>query len=94
MSTAPQSRSHHLNELHEACKARGWSVGLATSEYTTLKGDVTSKIAAVEVYDRLHDYAGRRREKGGLIARLLATSDVEKTAEELLAKLVEQGLLL
>lgn len=90
------SGSHHLNELHQACKARGWSVGISSDTYKNLKGEVKSKLSAVEVYDRLHGYGtyGRRREEGGLIARLPISGDLEKAAEELLATLVDQGKLL
>lgn len=91
-STVPAG--HHLNRLCEACAEQGWTVGLTTELYASVKtdGQIRSRLNSIEVYVAQRP-KGSHREDGLITRLLLVEDDLELTAALLLERLVDKGIL-
>lgn len=97
-STVPAG--HHLNRLCEACAEQGWTVGVTTELYASVKtgGEIRSRLNSIEVYvaqrpKGTRNAQGSHREDGLITRLLLVEDDLELTAALLLERLVDKGIL-
>ena len=91
-STVPAG--HHMNRLCEACAEQGWTVGVTTELYASVKtgGEIRSRLNSIEVYVAQRP-KGSHREDGLITRLLLVEDDLELTAALLLERLVDKGIL-